>query len=61
MTIKVPNGYMNIGVSTSNCLVADTNDSSNWNTFKTELPSGEWKISNIDNNNVVTLKEEGDA
>jgi len=42
--IELPKGFMNVGITTSNYLIADTNDSGNWDTLKFPLPKGEWEI-----------------
>ncbi len=42
--ITMPKGYMNVGITTDNFLVADTNDSANWDTLKFPLPEGKWSI-----------------
>lgn len=44
-TIRVehPNGWMNCGVTTCNHFVADTNDSTNWDTMKIPLPKPKYK------------------
>jgi hypothetical protein len=47
---------MNVGISTSNKLIADTNDSSNWDEIYFPLPNGEWNIENIDiQTNIIKL------
>ena len=56
--VKIPNGYMNISVTTDNNLVGDTNDSTNWGTFKFPLPSGTWSIEKyIKGNSIVILNQ----
>lgn len=45
MTITLPKGFMNVAITKNNHLIADTNDSSNFNTLSIELPKGEWSIS----------------
>ena len=56
LILKLPNGYMNVGISTCNKLIADTNDSSNWDEIYFTLPNGKWSIENIDiESNLVTL------
>ncbi|MEK6884356.1 MAG: hypothetical protein AABY22_32290 [Nanoarchaeota archaeon] len=44
--IILPKGYMNVGVTLDNHLVADTNNSANWDTLKFPLPKGKWSIYN---------------
>lgn len=56
LIIKIPKGYMNVGISTCNKLIADTNDSSNWDEIYFPLPKGEWNIENIDiQTNIIKL------
>lgn len=45
INIELPKGFCNIAITESNCLVADTNDTSNWDSLTIPLPEGEWKIS----------------
>ena len=54
LTIEIPNGFMNTGISTCNHFIADTNDCSNWDTIKFPLPKGKWSIQNIEGK-MVTL------
>ena len=44
--IELPKGYMNVAVTLDNHLVADTNNSANWDTLKFPLPKGKWRIYN---------------
>lgn len=37
----------NVGITTNNKLVGDTNDSADWREFKIELPVGEWVITEL--------------
>lgn len=53
--IEIPKGFFNIEISTCNHLIADTNDSANWDTIKLPLPMGEWVIAGI-KDKIVTLK-----
>jgi hypothetical protein len=58
--VKLPRGFMNVGIGTDNSLVADTNDSANWDTIKFPLPDvdGVWEIKSKTysfDNNVATL------
>ena len=56
LIIKIPKGYMNVGISTNNKLIADTNDSSNWDEIYFPLPKGKWNIENIDiQTNIIKL------
>lgn len=47
LKIKLPKGFMNVAITTSNNLIADTNDSANWNDLIFPLPKGQWKIKSI--------------
>lgn len=41
----LPKGYFNVGITTDyKYLIADTNDSSNWDQIKIPLPKGRWVI-----------------
>lgn len=44
--IELPKGFMNCGISVCNKFIADTNDSSNWDTvlFPLPKPKGKWEI-----------------
>lgn len=44
--INYPNGWANCGITTDNFFIADTNDSTNWNSLKFPLPKPkyQWKI-----------------
>ena len=53
--VKLPQGFMNIGVTVNNNLVADTNDSTKWDTLSFPLPKGKWVIKNT-RDNITTLK-----
>ena len=56
LIIKIPKGYMNVGISNSNKLIADTNDSSNWDEIYFPLPKGKWNIEKIDvQTNIIKL------
>jgi len=44
ITVKLPKGFMNASITTSNYFIADTNDSSNWDTLSISLPKGNWRI-----------------
>lgn len=41
--IDLPIGFMNCGVSTCNHFIADTNNSTNWDTLKFPLPKPRFK------------------
>ena len=56
LTVKIPNGYMNVGITKTNHLVADTNDSSNWDTIKFPLPEGKWSVYSEQGDIVVLIK-----
>ena len=49
--IDIPKGFMNIGVTISNYLIGDTNDSANWDTFEYPLPKpmNKWNIHSYEN------------
>ena len=56
LVIKIPKGYMNVAISTCNKLIADTNDSVNWDEIYFPLPKGKWNIENIDvQTNIIKL------
>ena len=42
--VELPKNFMNVGITVSGELVADTNDSSNWDTLKVPLPKGRWRV-----------------
>ena len=50
--VTLPSGYMNAEVTESNCLTADTNDSTNWHQVSFDLPDGYWEIHKVDGNTV---------
>ena len=41
--VEIPIGFMNCGVSTCNNFIADTNNSSNWDTLKFPLPKPKYR------------------
>ena len=41
--VELPKGFMNVGVSLGNDLIANTNDSSNWDTLRFPLPKPTYK------------------
>jgi len=41
--VEYPRGWSNCGVSISNHFIADTNDSTNWDTLKFPLPKAKYK------------------
>jgi hypothetical protein len=51
--VKIPKGFMNTSISTDNRLIADTNDSANWDTISFPLPNGPWKIGGYNNENTT--------
>jgi len=56
--VELPKGFMNVGVSLSNYLIADTNDSANWKNVKYSLPKPifKWHIHSYeDDNRIVNL------
>lgn len=56
--IELPRGFMNVGITLDNYLVADTNNSVNWDTIKFPLPNGKWSIKTYkENNKIVVLNQ----
>ena len=56
--VELPKGFMNVGVSLSNDLIANTNDSANWDTLRFPLPkpTHKWIIHSYeDDNKIVNL------
>lgn len=58
LSIELPKGYMNVAVTECNNLVADTNDSQNWDTLKFPLPSGTWSLFSIKGKEVILHRKE---
>ncbi len=56
LIIEMPKGYMNTEVSICNHFIADTNDSSNWDTIKFPLPKGKWSIKSVEGKVVTLIK-----
>ena len=58
-TIKIilPKGFMNVGVSTANVLIADTNDSKNWDNLRVPLPKGDWEIKNKEGKHLTLIEK----
>ena len=54
--IEMPHGFMNVGITTNNMLIADTNDRSNWDTLKFPLPDGKWRVYSAKGKKVVLIK-----
>ena len=55
--IKLPKNFMNVGVTITNHLTANTNDSANWDDLRFPLPPGDWSIYTYSNDNrIVTLR-----
>ena len=52
--VEIPKGFMNVGVTYYH-LVADTNDSANWDTIKFPLPDGNWTLYKTEGK-IVTLR-----
>ena len=48
MIVTIPEGFMNVGVSGGNILVADNNSSSDFKYFQYPLPQGKWKLMSVD-------------
>ena len=49
--VEIPIGFMNCGISTCNNFIADTNNSTNWDTLTFPLPKPKykWNISHYKN------------
>ncbi len=58
LIIEMPKGYMNTEVSICNHFIADTNDSSNWDTIKFPLPKGKWSIKSVEGKVVTLIKQQ---
>ena len=48
---------MNTAITTDNFFIADTNNSTNWDTLKFPLPEGNWSIFNVSNNKVTLIRK----
>lgn len=62
LKIEMPKKFMNTGIGTDkesgiNYFIADTNDSSNWDTLKFPLPEGKWDIHSIDGKQVTLIEK----
>ena len=56
LVVEIPKGFMNLGVTSTNYLIGNTNDSANWDTFRFPLPPGDWSIKSYsENKKHVTL------
>jgi hypothetical protein len=59
LNIELPKNFMNVGVTNNNELVADTNNSAEWDTLKFPLPKGKWRIhsykADLERENVKTI------
>jgi hypothetical protein len=53
--VKLPYGFMNCGITKDNHFIANTNDSSNYDTIKFPLPKGEWDVKNYKTGDIVVL------
>lgn len=58
LIIEMPKGYMNTEVSICNHFIADTNDSSNWDTIMFPLPKGKWSIKSVEGKVVTLIKQQ---
>jgi hypothetical protein len=56
--IKTPKGMMNHSVTIDGHLIADTNNSAKWKSFKKKLPEGKWSIFKVVNNMVTLIKKD---
>lgn len=60
--VVIPKGFMNVGIGWNKkdsfpVLVADTNDSANWDEICIPLPLGNWQIGNYhEDGKTITLK-----
>jgi len=58
ISAKIPKGWMNVGISISNNLIADTNNSNGWNDLVIPLPKGRWQIAKqcgVDNRTLILI------
>ena len=55
--VKLPKGFMNVGITVNNNFIADTNNSANWDTLKFPLPRGRWSIKKIEGKKVVLRRK----
>lgn len=54
--IKIPKGFMNCGIGVDdNKFVADTNNSSNWDSLEFPLPYGKWSIYSYKSNGTIVI------
>ncbi len=51
--VKLPKGFMNVAITIDNHLIADTNNSADWDTLRFPLPPGQWRIDTIKQQKVV--------
>ena len=53
--VELPKGFMNVGMSLSNDLIANTNDSSNWDNLRFPLPKPtyKWQIHSYEDDNKI--------
>ena len=56
LEVIIPKGFMNVGVTSNGWLVADTNDSNNWDEISFPLPEKDWEIYSV-SGKIVHLKE----
>ena len=53
--ILLPIGFMNCGITGNNTMVADTNNSENFQVIEFPLPKGKWRIHSYKNNNTTVV------
>jgi len=56
ITVDLPKGFMNVGITIENNLVADTNNSQNWDDLRFPLPKGKWRIHSYNRTEVTLIK-----
>ena len=47
VNIEIPSGFMNVSITKSNRLTANTNDSKNWDEMSIPLPDGKWSLHSV--------------
>ena len=54
--VIIPKGFVNVSLTNNNYLVADTNDSANWDMISFPLPKGKWSIFKIAGKEVILVE-----
>lgn len=54
--ITIPKGFFNVAITKTNNLIADTNDSQNWDTISFPLPPGNWNLKELNGKNVILYR-----